>query len=395
MDHELILITVGALLLAGLALESVGRRTRLPRVTLLVLLGIVVGPSGLGLLPDGASDWYPLLAVVSLVMVAFLLGGKLTRQVLVEDGGPILAVSGSAVIVTAVLVAAGLWLMGVHPILCLLLAGISTSTDPAATQDVVGTERAGLPFCRTLLGIVAIDDAWGLIAFSVLLAAAHAFVGQSPLSGLYIAWTEIGGALIIGVGLGLPAAYLTGRLAPGEPTRIEALGVVFLCGGMALLFHASFLLAAMVTGLVVANFARHHTRPFHEIENFEWPFMLLFFVLAGASLDVSVLPTIGMIGAGYIVLRTLGRLVGGWLGGAMSGMAPVSRRWMGAALMPQAGVAMGMALLAAESFPEHGDTILAIAIGSTVVFELVGPVLTQIAVARNSADYSAQPETAE
>lgn len=382
MSDHLILVTVGALLLAGLAMDELGKRTKLPRVTLLVIFGILAGPSGFDMLPQAIVVWYPTVTVVALVMVAFLLGGRLTPQMLHDNGRQIFIVSLGAVAITAAFVGFGLWLMGVDPIVSLVLAGISTATAPAATQDVVRRSGAKGPFPTLLLGIVAIDDAWGLIVFSLLLAVGHAVLGQSASGSLLQGATELGGALLVGLAVGFPAAYLTGRLQPGEPSQIEALGVVFLCGGLSLAIGASFLLAAMVAGLIVANFAEHHTRAFHEIENIEWPFMVLFFVLAGASLDIVTLPAIGTIGLAYLVLRIAGRIAGGWLGGRLSGMPPVYSRWIGVALMPQAGVALGMALVAAHAFPESHDEILTVAIGTTVLFELIGPLLAQWALTR-------------
>ena len=382
MPDHIVLITIGTLMLAGLGMDVLGERTRLPRVTLLVLVGIAAGPSGFDVLPVAFNGWYPIFAVIALVMVAFLLGGKLTRQVLAEDGAQILGVSLGAVVVTGLLVGLGLWLMGVEPILCLVLAGISTATAPAATVDVVRRSKAKGPFSQMLLAIVAIDDAWGLIAFSLLLAWGQTVLGQDPSQALQSGLVEIGGAVLVGFAVGLPAAYLTGRLQPGEPTQIEALGVVFLCGGLALAIHASFLLAAMIAGLLVANFARHHTYPFHEIENVEWPFMVLFFVLAGASMDIAALPAIGGIGAAYLVLRVVGRIAGGWIGGVLVGLRSDYRNWVGVALMPQAGVSLGMALVAATAFPEFRDEILVTAIGTTIIFELLGPMATQWALSR-------------
>ncbi|MGH1419908.1 MAG: cation:proton antiporter [Hyphomicrobiaceae bacterium] len=382
MPDHLILITIGGLLLAGLALDSLGQRTKLPRVTLLILFGIAAGPSGFGILPTGIADWYPLVAVIALVMVAFLLGGKLTPQVLARDGVHILGISIVAVIVTAALVGIGLWLFGVDPLLCLVLAGISTATAPAATQDVVRRSGAKGPFATMLLGIVAVDDAWGLIVFALLLAWGHAVLGHSPAHALQVAGSEIGGALLIGLLVGLPAAYLTGRLQPGEPSQVEALGVVFLCGGLALAIHASYLLASMIVGVVIANLARHHMRAFHEIENIEWPFMVVFFVLAGASLDLSALPMIGTIGVAYLVIRSAGRVAGGWIGGYITSLKTNYRNWIGVALLPQAGVSIGMALVAANAFPQIRNEVLSIAIGTTVIFELVGPLMTQLALSR-------------
>ena len=121
--------------------------------------------------------------------------------------------------------------------------------------------------------------------FSLTLAVIEATTGTgSGGNELWVGIREIGGALLLGVGIGIPTAYLTGRLDPGGPTLAEALGVVFLCGGLALWPHVSFLLAAMALGATVASLARHHRRPFHAIEGIEWPFMILFFLLAGASI---------------------------------------------------------------------------------------------------------------
>jgi Kef-type K+ transport system membrane component KefB len=138
----------------------------------------------------------------------------------------------------------------------------------------------------------------------------------------------------------------------------------------------------MVLGSVVANLARHHARPFHAIEGIEWPFMILFFVLAGASLHVGALYGIGLVGLAYVVLRIIGRFVGAWAGGVISGAGPLIRRWMGMALMPQAGVALGMALVATQCCPDLGRVILSVVIAATVLFEVIGPVLTRIALNR-------------
>jgi len=209
-------------------------------------------------------------------------------------------------------------------------------------------------------------------------AASHA----SPLAH---AAYDLGGALAVGLLTGLPAAYLTGRLSPGEPLQAEALGVVFLTAGLALWLGVSVLLAGITAGAVVANLARHHERAFHEIEHVEWPFMLIFFLLAGATLEIDRLPELGLIGLGFVVLRTVARLVGGWIGAGLAGLTPVERRWTGPALLPQAGVAIGMALVAGEAFPDWRDIILTVTVGTTVLFELIGPPATMYALRRVAA----------
>jgi len=377
------LITLGALFLLGLLTDAIGRHTRLPRVTLLLVFGFIIGPAGLGFLSPHHEKWFSLIADMALVMVGFLLGEKFTLAALREHGRFVLWLSVAEVFVTALVVMIGLLLIGVDVTTALLLGGIATATDPAATTDVVNESKADGLFTRTLLGIVAVDDAWGLIVFSLMLATAQAISGQGgTLAPLLTASWELGGALLLGIALGIPMAYITGRIKPGEPTLIEALGVVFLCGGIALWLEVSFLLASMVLGTVVANLARHHARPFHAIEGIEWPFMILFFVLAGASLHTQSLLRIGLTGLAYIIFRFIGRLVGAWVGSAISRADRAMRRWMGMALLPQAGVAMGMALVAVQRRPDLEEIVLPIVIASTVLFEVIGPVLTRIGLLR-------------
>jgi Kef-type K+ transport system membrane component KefB len=395
-DPALLFITLGALFLAGLAADMAGRRTRLPRVTLLILIGIAAGPAGLDIVTDGAQHWFEVATTAALALVAFVLGNSLTRENLAAHGREILLVTTAVVLVTLVVMTAGLTALGVAPGLALILAAIGTATAPAATLDILTQTRATGPFAERIRGIVAVDDAWGLIVFSIVMvvvlaggangaAPGH---GSTPLAhGAY----DLGGALAVGLLTGLPAAFLTGRLSPGEPLQAEALGVVFLTAGLASWLGVSVLLAGITAGAVVANLARHHERAFHEIEHVEWPFMLIFFLLAGATLEVHHLPEIGLIGGAFIVLRSLARVAGGYLGARLAGLPEVERRWIGPALLPQAGVAIGMALVAGEAFPDWRETILTLTVGTTVVFELIGPPATMLAVSKVRA---AQPPSA-
>lgn len=381
-DIARILVTFGGLFLLGLVADLLGRRTPLPRVSVLLVAGFLIGPAVLDWLPGFTADWFPVLTNIALAMIGFLLGHNLTPARLRELGRPVLAMSLGEVLLTALLVFAVLSLFGVPVELALLLAGIAPATAPAATLDVVEEYGARGHFTDTLLGIVAIDDAWGLLAFSLLLAAAQAIAGHGgALDSLLAGGREILGSLLLGLALGLPMAYLTGRIRPGEPTQAEALGVVLLCAGLAAWLEVSYILSAIVLGAVVANFARHHERPFRAIEGLDWPFLVLFFLLAGASLHVETLVQAGVLTFAYIALRILGRIAGTRLGGRISGADAATRRWMGLALLPQAGVAIGMALVAAQRFPEIADIILPVVLGSTVVFELLGPVVTRWALA--------------
>lgn len=371
------LLVVGLLWLLGLATDFLGRVTTLPRVTLLLLFGVLLGQDAMGLIPESVIGAFPMITDMALLLVGFLLGGKISISDLRDTGKAVFWYSSCAVLFTVAIVFIGLWAVGVHWALALLLAGIASATDPAATLDVVRQKKSDGPFSRTLLGVVAIDDAWGLIVFSFIISTASLAIGNSnTLDIITHALYELGGSALLGLVLGVPMAYLTGRIKPGEPTLVEALGVVFLCGGLADYFQVSFLLSAMVLGATVSNLALHHDRPFHAIEDIEWPFMILFFILTGASLQFA--NTVDVLGltAGYVVFRTLGRALSSWPAGFMSNSSVSTQRWMGLALLPQAGVASGMALLAGQSFPAWQTTLLSITILSTIIFEIGGPVLT-------------------
>lgn len=378
MDHAFLLITLGVLFLGGLAVDQLGRLTRLPRVTMLLLLGLLVGQSGLGVLPEAAGAWFEPISFVALTMVAFLLGGSLTRENMASHGRAILAISLSIVVGTTVIVFGGLTMLGLDSGLALLLGAIATATAPAAMTDVIHQSGIRNGFTETLNGIVAVDDVWGLIVFSFCLTIVSQSGGwTAPLIG---AWRDIGGAVLLGIGIGGPSAFLTGRLKRGEPLQTEAIGVVLLTAGLALWLEVSFLVAGMTAGAIIANFARHHDYAFHEIEHIEWPFMLLFFLLAGASLELDALWSLGWIGVAYMFLRIAARLVSGEVGALIGRVPSVERHAYGPALLPQAGVAVGMALVATETVPEWAPTIMTLTVASTVVFEIIGPPCTSAAV---------------
>lgn len=379
------LLTLGAILLAGLAIDLLGKKTFLPRVTLLLLFGMVIGREMLDVIPDFLTEQFELISNMALLMIGFLLGGKLTKDTLKKSGKTIITVSIFAAVMTTFMVTAGLLIAGTAIEIAIIIGCIASATAPAATADTVLSSGKETPFSRILISIVALDDAWGLILFSTGIAIVSAITtGSSAEMPLFIAAKDIGGALLLGMILGFPASLLTGRIKPGQPMLTEALGLVFLCGGLALHFGVSFLIASMVMGAIIANFASHHEYPFDAIEGIEWPFIVVFFILAGASLEFDSLQYIGLSGSIYIVTRIAGKISGSALGGFLAEAGKNEKKWLGIALLPQAGAAMGMALAAANHFPEYRQTILSIVISTTVFFELIGPLLTRIAVRKTS-----------
>ena len=375
-------LVLGLLFLIGFIADILGRSTLLPRVTLLMLGGLAAGPAGLSLIPESFVDqWFPELTNIGLALIGFLLGHQLSIPALRKRGTQVITISLFKVFGAWLFVAVTLLLLGLDPIMALLLAGIAPATAPAATYDIVHESGASGEFVDTLLSIVAVDDIWGLLIFVLMLAAAGIMSGEAATGASIVAGlVDIGGSILLGVVLGAPMAYLTGRIRRGEPMLAEALGFVLLGAGIAAWFDLLPILTAIVMGIMVASLASHHDRPFHAIEGIEWPFMVLFFVLAGASLEVDALLLAGSVTVVYVLARFGGIYTGTRLGSRFVRARPPIRNWLGLALLPQAGVAIGMALLAAQRFPESAPVVLTVVVASTVILETVGPVFTRLAI---------------
>ncbi len=376
-NDGIILLVVGLALLAGYAAHRIGARSHVPRVTLLLGLGVVCGPELLNVVPAQISDWFPALAQFALAVVGFLLGEEFVYKK--DRHSPLVLKLALVVsIVTAVCVTGVAVLAGAAIELALVLGGIATATAPAATLDLVRETRAKGPLTDTVLGIVAADDVIAIAIFSLMLALAQGVSGHAPptealLHGLF----DILGGIVLGIALGIPMAWLTGRLRPGEPAALEALGFVFLTAGLALQFNVSFLLASMVLGGTVAARAKHHTRAVHEIEGFSTPLLALFFIFAGFHLELHAVTAIGMIGVAYVLSRIFGKVLGCAAGGYFfRGPASFGSR-LGWCLLPQAGVALGLALLAVQKLPNSLSHLMPLVIASTVIFEFLGPIATR------------------
>lgn len=376
MSHAMDLLLIGGIMLLALGAHTLGQQLNVPRVTLLLMVGALAGPELLDIVPASASKNFSLVTELTLAMVGFLLGERMSFRDL-RQGRQAIIISLAVTLVTAAVIFLAAWAVTQNPAASLLLAAIATATDPAATLDVIKETESRGPLTRLVAQVVAIDDAWGAILFSILLVFAELFAGNGATIAATMAHgvTEVGGALILGVLLGLPMAWMTGRLKPGEPMLLEAAGFVFLAAGIAGALEVSYLLTCMALGVTVANTARHHVRPFRSIEGISDPFLAMFFFLAGFGLDWAVLPTLGLLGSVYIFARIAGRIVGGYAGGLLAGSERQIRVRNGACLLPQAGVAMGLALVATDRMPEL-TYLLPLVIGSTVLFELLGPPIT-------------------
>ncbi|MBD2859928.1 cation:proton antiporter [Spongiibacter sp. KMU-158] len=369
---------IGALLALGLLGESVGRKTQLPRVTILILLGVVVGPVGFDVLPALGNAWFDYVATIALTLIGFLLGAKLDGETLAQYGLKSLWLALGITLVTFGVVVAGLGLLGVALPIALVLGGVSLATDPLATTDVIEESGKDTHLTRLLTAIVALDDVWGLMLFGLLLSGLSLVInGNYEPHFILEGMREMLGGIALGAALGIPMAFLSGRIQEGEPTLVEALAMVFLCSGLALYLDVSYLLAAITMGMVVGRLAKHHDIAFHEIRHIEWPVLIVFLILVGVSFKPEHLYDTWPLVLMYLVFRTLGRVLGGYFFARGFNFSARQRAELGFCLLPQAGVALAAALYAGQEFPQLSEVIFSVTVMATVLFEIIGPMATR------------------
>lgn len=385
MESSQVLLTFGSIFLLGLLAELIGNKIRLPRVTILIIFGIIIGPACFNLIPTEITQWYQTLTEISLSMIGFLIGGKITWESIKDLKKYVIITSTVIVISSFVIVFFGTWLIGLPIAIALILAALSTAAAPTITTDVIYELNAKGKFRNILLDIVVINEIWCLVIFSVILVCIQFLSGHFSsvnIAIFKIIWSILG-AILIGVIFGIPMAYLSGRVKLGEPIFLEAVGIVFTVSAIALLLNVSFILTMIVLGMTVTNLAKHHKSTFHAIKGIEWPFLVIFFTMGGAMLKIDFIHLAEVTGLIYILLYIFARLFGAWLGCVLVQAENSIKYWLGPALIPQGGLVIGLALIASHEFPIYSDIILPIILLSCVVFEIIGPIFTKKALQKN------------
>lgn len=380
------ILSLGFILLAGLLAGKLIRQLRIPMVTAYLLLGIVIGPSALNLVSEGILSSSGLISNIVLGLIAFSIGQNFALERFRKIGKPVIWISILAAVAPWFLVTTALLILLKQPFyIALLFGAISSATAPAATMMVVREYKAKGSFTDTLLGIVAIDDAWCLIIFALSFAIAKALFVHVTSSvflfkAMFHSLLEVIGAFILGGILALVLSYLSRFVATPSDLLIYTLGFIFLNTGLALYFNFSVLLANMFMAAVLVNAHKVSFKFFDALRAIDSPLYLLFFVLAGANLEIGLLRGLGLLGLGYIIFRSLGKIGGSYLGGVVACVPARMKNYMGLALLPQAGVALGVALIAKAEFPQLGGIIFTTIVATTVIYEVIGPLFTKISL---------------
>ncbi len=407
-----ILLATAFALGAGLMMTRVFKwcGLKLPDVTAFLIAGVVVGPylvgrlgvPGLGFRSAEDLDRVSVLSSVALGFIAFDIGNEFRLAQLKNTGKPAVVIGiiqavTATILVDIVLVAVSL-LAGpdVLPLpAAVTLGAIAAATAPAATLMVVRQYKARGPLTDLLLPIVALDDAVGLIVFAVSFGVAQAMLGGrlDVISVVVNPLLEIVCSLALGSFMGALLTWLE-KLFFSNSNRLSmtisfvvmtiALSSVEIPLGEELKISFSSLLVCMMLGTVFCNLSEFSEDIMKRSERWTAPLYAVFFVLSGAQLDLTVLryPSVLLIGAAYILVRCAGKYLGARVSSGWMHCSPTVRKYLGVTLFPQAGVALGMVVSAQALGPEIGSLVRNIVLFSVLVYELVGPMLTKLSLAR-------------
>ncbi len=381
------ILAVSILVTAGLLGGSLARRLRLPSVTGNIIAGIIIGPYLTHLLShEIVYHTLKPISEIALSLIAVSIASHLKLRQIAEQALSLLtvALSQALLAMVAVFFLCNLWLD--NWIVSLLLATIAASTAPAATLSVIRETEADGPLVKTLLSVVALDNVLAIVIFVLVSVFISSHLGgRLGFSDQFLKVGEVlGSALVIGVGGGLLMILLARQLK--EKAHFVSLLLMVICftTGVSLWFEISPLLPNMILGFVITNFSSFDRQILTSIEDLE-PFLYVcFFTLAGTHLDLSLLPSLGVVGTIYIFARYGGKFFGAGISAWLSRSPKPVPRLLGFCLVPQAGVAIGLVVAIQENLrlAPYEATVTAIILASIVISELVGPVLVKEVLGR-------------
>lgn len=373
-----ILIALAIMLLAGFLMTRITKLLKLPKVSGYIISGILIGPFCLNLVPTEIVTHMEFIKDLALSFIAFGVGKFFKREVLKKAGLNIIVITLLEALTASLLVTFVMRIIGFDWSFSLLLGAIASATAPASTMMTIKQYKAKGEFVDTLLQVVALDDLVCLLMFSVATAisGAEGSVGAADVI-MPLVYNFI--AIAVGVVLGFVLKFLEKKRSKDNRLIIVIMALVGLSGICSAL-DISPLLACMVFSTIYINIT-DDAYLFHQIDNFTPPIMLLFFVLSGIGLDINSLATVGIAGVVYFIVRILGKYIGSFVGCYITKKNKLVRNTLGLALIPQAGVAIGLAALGQRLLPpEMGNQLSTIILASSVLYEFVGPASAKAAL---------------
>lgn len=413
----MVTFSIAILLAAGLTASKITQRFHLPSVTGYILAGLLLGPTGFGIVTEQKiGDNLSHFTQIALMLIAFGIGEHIELKQLKKHTkslkwiGFCEAISAFLVVSCAIFTTITLtdftvpeWTRQDYVILSMLLGSIGVATAPAATLLVIRELKAKGPLTSTLMAIVAIDDGLAIIVFGLVVSIAHQILGHSGdplLLSVAASLMEIVGSLLLGILTGAILILVLSRLNESGELMTAGLAILLICGEIALYLHLSPLLAGMAAGFSLVNKDERDVRVFRALNKFEPPIYVLFFTLAGSHLDIGLLSTAGLLGIVYFLATISGKFAGVYLGATIAGSPEQVRRYLGLAMLPQAGVAIGLIFLLSsdETLVVYSTIITPVVLTGVFLSELIGPVSARFALTKageTGSDTSDHPSTHE
>ena len=378
----IILLSLSAILLAGFLLTRITKLAKLPNVTGYIVAGIIIGPYVLNLIPHEMVESMGFVSDIALAFIAFSVGRFFRRDTFRETGTGVIIITLVESLLAGVLITLLMyWFFPLSWDFCLMLGAIGTATAPASTIVTIRQYHARGNFVNTLLQVVALDDAVCLLVFSIAISIVNLNAkATSSSSEIILPILYNLSALVIGA---LSGALLSRLITPArsEDNRlILAISLLLAISGFCAALNISPLLSCMLLGATYINMTEDKEL-YKQVERFAPPILSIFFVVSGMNLDITLFGTLGVIGAAYFIIRIVGKYLGAYLGALAVGASKEVRNYLGLALTPQAGVAIGLAFLGKTSLPpDTGNMLLTIILSSSVLYELIGPICAKIAL---------------
>lgn len=377
-----VLMILSIILFAGFIMTRLTNTLNLPKVSGYILAGILIGPCCLNFVPVDIIKHMGFVSDLALAFIAFGVGKFFKKEVLLRTGKKIIIITVFEALMAGILVTLAVkFLFRLDWEFALVLGAIATATAPASTMMTINQYKAKGEFVDTLLQIVALDDVVCLFAFSIVSAIANGRAANGVNANDIIIPLVFNALAIL---FGFFCGYFLSRLLIPSRSKdnrlILAIAMLLGISGICAAGNISPLLSCMVFGAAYINLTEDK-KLFRQINNFTPPVMSIFFIVSGMNLDLGVLETVGVIGVCYFVVRIIGKYWGTYIGCMITGMSNEIRNYMGMALIPQAGVAIGLAFLGQRLLPkETGDLMLAIILSSSVLYEMIGPISAKLAL---------------
>ncbi|MDD6004419.1 MAG: cation:proton antiporter [Firmicutes bacterium] len=379
------LLSLAIILLTGLIFEKIIRLFKLPNVTGYLIGGLLIGPSVLNLVTEGQLESLSFVSSIALGFIAFSIGGEFKMSYFKRVGLTPIIIAIFESLMAVFMVTGTLILFGFDKAFSIVLGAIAAATAPAATIMVIKQYKAKGSLTETLLSVVALDDAVALIAFGVAVAISQMInnpSGANLLSQIASPVIEILMSLVIGGILGF-LLVLPVRFYKDDASRQSLIYIfIFIALYIASKGGYSDLLTIMAMGAVFTNLSNESLKLMRIADVMTPPIFMAFFVISGADLKLSILPSIGLVGIIYVVIRSVGKVLGASIGAILSKSDANIRKYLGFALLPQAGVAIGLTVVAKTVVPQYAETIRAVILCGTLIYELIGPAVSKWALTK-------------